>query len=273
MEKILIIREKEVASIVFKEEWRDIPLVIYASGLGKVRDLIGRLPLIKKLNVKFFLDSAVKENYEAVQILSSLGVYAGIVMNENADWEKLTDLMYYALCTRVPHAPVEPFQYVYEMYQRNRLVDYEKVFSILDGDCDFTTEDTRFSHFGGGRGRSYHKKHNIHPLPPPAGENLLPLPPPKGDTQRTQSFECKEYILCDPCEKSLRPCGKKNVETYPHSKAWQEFFYEATPCAACEGWRICLGKFAAMEDKTGCRNFTVEWLNLVESIKFKKQTL
>ncbi|MCL1851024.1 MAG: hypothetical protein FWF70_06465 [Bacteroidetes bacterium] len=227
MEKILIIREKEVTSIVFKEEWQNMPLVIYASGLGKVRDLIRMLPLIKKLNVKFFLDSAVKESYEAVQILSSLGGYAGIVINKNADWEKLTDLMYYALCTRIPHAPIEPFQYVYDTYQYNTLVDYgavflenTKVFKV------FTTENTRFSPFGGGRGRSYHKGHNNHPLPPPRGE-----------------------------------------------KAWQEFFYEATPCAACEGWRICLGKFAAMEDKTGCRNFTIEWLHLMESIKFKKQTL
>jgi hypothetical protein len=50
-------------------------------------------------------------------------------------------------------------------------------------------------------------------------------------------------------------------------KIWQKFFYEATPCAACAGWRICMGKYAKMKDKTGCQNFTIELLNLIESMK------
>jgi len=107
--KYIAIRQ-DITEIDFQEEWRDSNLVVYANGLGKVRDLVGLLPVIKRLNLKFFLDGAKKENYEAVQILSSLGVYSGIVINEDSDWEKLTDLMYYALCGRVPHAPVEPFQ-------------------------------------------------------------------------------------------------------------------------------------------------------------------
>ena len=76
----------------------------------------------------FRLIIVCKESYEAVQILSSLGIYSGIVINENADWEKLSNLMYYALCGKALHAPVEPFQFVYEMYGRNRLVDYGRVY-------------------------------------------------------------------------------------------------------------------------------------------------
>jgi len=111
--------KQNITSLSFREKWKNIPLVIYPDGLGIVKDLKRILPVLKKMNVKFFLNCAKKQNYKAVQILSSLGIYSGIVIDENADWEKLTDLMYYALCGKVPHAPIEPFQFVYEMYQRN----------------------------------------------------------------------------------------------------------------------------------------------------------
>jgi hypothetical protein len=141
----------------------------------------------KKENTIFFLDSTKKENYDAVQILSSLGIYSGIVINENADWERLTDLMYYALYGRVTHAPIEPFQYVFDMYDRNRVVDYEV-------------------------------------------------------------------------------CGERYEVGSMRER--ERFFYEATDCAACEGWRICLGKYEKLEDKTGCQSFMTEWLNVVENLKF-----
>lgn len=177
--------------------------------IRSIRDLIVYLPEIKKKNVKIFLDGSVKENYDAVQILSSLGVYSGIVINENADWERLTDLMYYALCSKALHAPIEPFQYVYDRYQRNNLVDYGEVFTQEPEVCDDVTAKGA-----------------------------------KKISQKTQSEE--------------------------PNRAWQRFFYEGTPCAACAGWRICLGKYADMEDKTECQNFTIELLNLIESIKYKK---
>ena len=182
-----------ITSISWNEAWEHIPMVVYPQGLGAVRDLIALLPALKKLNVKFFLDAAQEQHYEAVQILSSLGIYCGVVISENADWEKLTDLMYYALCGKAPHAPIEPFQYIYDMYERNRLVDYGRVF--------LSTEAL--------------------------------------STQGAQS--------------------------------WQRFFYEATPCAACPAWRICIGKYAEMKDKTKCQNFMIELLQLVESLKFKVQ--
>jgi len=186
--------KQDITKITFKEEWKDKSVVIYPDGLGKVRDLIPLLPLIKRLNVKFFLDCAKKENYDAVQILSSLGIYSGIVIDENADWERLTDLMYYALCGKVAHAPIEPFQYVYDMFDRNKLVDYGVVFNE---EVVFSTE------------------------------------------------------------------GAKNTVLH---RGWQRLFYERTDCAACEGWRICLGKYAALEDKSGCQSFMAEFLQLIESL-------
>jgi hypothetical protein len=192
--------------------------------MESIRELICSLPEIKKKNVKFFLDGSVKENYDVVQVLSSLGVYSGIVINENADWERLTDLMYYALCGRVLHAPIEPFQYVYDRYERNNLVDYGTVF----------LEEEEAQKGEGAKGRKG-----------------LPS------------------VLTDGREIGRKGEGaKEEVDT-----SWQRFFYEGTPCAACAGWRICLGKYAGLEDKTGCQNFTLELLNLIESIKYPPKNL
>ena len=184
---------QNITSILWNEAWEKIPLVVYPLGLGAVRDLAGVLPVLKKLNVKFFLDAAQEQHFEAVQILSSLGIYCGMVISENADWEKLTDLMYYALCGKAPHAPVEPFQYIYDIYERNKLVDYGRVFL-------------------------------------------------SAETLNTHS-----------------------------AQRWQRFFYEATPCAACPAWRICMGKYTTLKDKTKCQNFMIELLQLIESLKFKVQ--
>ena len=183
----------KITTITFKEAPHERPQLLYPSGLGRVRDLIAMLPELKKQNVIFFLDGSVPQNYEAVQILSSLGVYSGILIDERADWERLTDLMYYALCGRVLHAPVEPFQFVFDTYERGALVDYGRVF---DGESFLHTDDTD--------------------------------------------------------------------ETDLH----RFFFYEATECGACEGWRICLGKYATLKDKTGCKTFTTEWLQIIENLKF-----
>jgi len=233
---------QDISSISFKEEWKNIPLVIYrvsgssttltnhVSGgrcgdLGWVRDLVSMLPILKKLNVKCFLDGAVAQNYEAVQILSSLGIYSGIVINENANWEKLTDLIYYALCNRVQHAPIEPFQYVYDAYKQHTLVDYGTVF--------FENQE-RFIYV----------------------DNFFTAKCAK-ETQSTQNINTlNPYLLKVPL---VADCNKP----------WQRFFYEGSVCAACEGWRICMGKYADMEDKNSCRDFTVELLNVVENRKFK----
>jgi len=168
----------------------ETPEVVYSHGLGRVRDLIPQIPELKKNRVLFFFDGAREKSYEEVQILSSLGIYSGIVIHEKSNWEKLTDLLYYALCSRAPHAPIEPFQYAFDTYQRNKLVDYGTVSSLVTRHLSL-----------------YHS--SLHP-----------------------------------------------------------FFYEATPCAACAGWRVCLGKYAKTEDKSGCSAFSTELLTLIDSIKY-----
>jgi hypothetical protein len=188
---------QDITAISFQKEWRSIPLVFFLSGLGSIRELIFQYPILKKLNIKFFFESKKKQNYEAVQTLSSLGIGSGIIISEDADWNKLCDLMYFALCSKHPHAPIEPFQFLYDLYDKNSFLDYGIVFF---------------------NNRSLFKNMNL----------------------------------------------KRKFE-----KSWNQFDYTTETCSSCAGWRICLGKFAGMKDKTGCSDFTVKLLNLIESMKFK----
>ena len=219
-----------IISIPFKEEWQEIPLVIYPENLGLVRDLVGLLPILRKLNIKFFLDGAIEQNYEASQILSSLGIYSGIVINENANWERLTDLMYYALCGKSTHAPIEPFQYAYDMYERNTLVDYNTV---------YFNNPTKFLYVSDDGQVAFSKQH----------------------------LEEKKFFL-DNIEKINEL--DENIEYQKYIKSWQKFFYEPTQCAACTAWRICMGKYAGLENINVCQDFSTDLLNVIESKKFKK---
>lgn len=226
---IIIHSTQDIASIEFKEEWENIPIVVYASELGKVRDLINKLPLIEKLNIKFFLRPEIEQNYSAIQILSSLGIYSGIVINENADWEKLKDLMYYSLFGRIMHAPIEPFQYVYDLYVDNAMVDYSTV---------FFDNPNKFLHVDENGKMAFSK----------------------------QDLQAQNFFLNDINELTDL---EKNVVYKQKTKAWQSFFYEPTQCASCAAWRICLGKFASLKEKS-CQSFIEEWLDALRLIKTKK---
>ena len=48
------------------------------------------------------------------------------------------------------------------------------------------------------------------------------------------------------------------------TQAWRRFFIENHPCASCQGWKICLGRFAAnLPDDRGCSDFLSETLDVV----------
>jgi hypothetical protein len=52
---------------------------------------------------------------------------------------------------------------------------------------------------------------------------------------------------------------------------WREFFLETEGCAFCDGWRICLGRFASVPGAApGCRNFAVDFMDTLEMVGEKK---
>lgn len=118
-----------LASIAFQQDWLDIPLALYVPGPGCLRDLIRQLPLLRQLNIRVYLPTDLEENYTGLRILSSLGIESSLVFKKpGLNWELLSDLMTYALLGLIPHAPIEPFNYIASHYDRHRRTDYSAVY-------------------------------------------------------------------------------------------------------------------------------------------------
>ncbi|MDD5655980.1 MAG: hypothetical protein PHF00_01840 [Elusimicrobia bacterium] len=88
-----------------------LPLSLHVREMGPLHR---SLPLIRSLKasaVRIFLPSQCARSYSDCRILSSLGVRSGIWMRPGqVDWDRLDDLMHYAVYGKAPHAPIEPFE-------------------------------------------------------------------------------------------------------------------------------------------------------------------
>lgn len=108
---------KAVDEIELKEEWKDIPIALMASSMGKFRNVARNVPLMRKLNLRVFLPYN-SENLTGIRILASVGVPCCIVLESaGIHWEDLADLMTYAVLEGAPHAPIEPFSYIARHYE------------------------------------------------------------------------------------------------------------------------------------------------------------
>jgi hypothetical protein len=99
---------------IFPEKLR---FTLYLGGTGGVLAYSDKLAALKKPGVSVFLP-ATRQGLAELRVLSSLGVRCGIILGPEApDWESLTDLLYYAAYSKVPHAGIQPFAYVHSNYK------------------------------------------------------------------------------------------------------------------------------------------------------------
>ena len=113
---VILDSAQPVDAVPWEDGWKGIPILLTAPATGEFRRLVHKLPLLKSLNLKIYLN-ATAENIRDVRILSSLGVSCALRIAPGAvDWEALADLMTYALCARAPHAPIDPFDYIARKY-------------------------------------------------------------------------------------------------------------------------------------------------------------
>jgi hypothetical protein len=126
---ILFRTEKSLSTLAFKEEWVNLPLAIYAEEFGEYKDLLPQMERIRKANVRIFLSSQHEFNYTGIRILSSLNINCGLYFNgAMPDWERMNDLMHFAIYSRTRHAPVEPFDWLVSHYQPAGYTDYNAVY-------------------------------------------------------------------------------------------------------------------------------------------------
>jgi hypothetical protein len=233
-----IISEEPLSSFELPEALQHVPIALHAPRLGRFRDFVSRLPFLRSLNIRIYLPNEPEENYTSLRIMSSLGIQSAISFgSKNVDWERLSDLMTYSLLGLVPHAPIEPFNYIAEHYESSKRTDFGSV---------YFNDPLRFLHIDR-EGRVGLSRDDLE-----AGR-FIP-----------QSLdELDDIENSDENETSL--------------ESWRDVFLRADGCASCQGWRVCLGKFdGAGGNDRGCESFFSELMEITEqyqSLQGKKKSV
>lgn len=111
---VVLLPYTAVSQIEFKEEWAEIPLVIYAYNIGNYDHFFFKVNAIRRLNIRIYLSSTSSSIFSDLKIMSSLGVDCGILLDaeEEIEDDKLLDLASYYYMSPAPHATIEPFEFI-----------------------------------------------------------------------------------------------------------------------------------------------------------------
>jgi hypothetical protein len=238
MHCLIVTSRVPVADMDFHQEHGGLPIALFAPKLGRFRNLAPKLQLLKQLNIRIYLPIDCEENFSSLRILSSLGVASTAVFTDgNNDWERVSDLMTYALMGRVPRAPIDPFNYLAERYSANLRNDFSAV---------YFNDPNQYIHLD------------------QQGQIAL----------STQELVDRQFITAD--IKDLDSLSENDAYRN-RQEVWRRFFLQTDGCAYCEAWRICLGKFSEYRvENEGCADFFKEFLAAIElyqSLKIRKAEL
>lgn len=142
---IITLPYTSVSQLELKEYWDYIPLIIQCYNIGDYDLFLMKLEIIKRLDIRLLLNAKSESVYTDLKILASLGVDCGIRIDKGTTIydEKLLDLASYYYMSPVPHATIEPFEYILrnvandyncnfnDVYFKNPLL-YEQLSSIED---------------------------------------------------------------------------------------------------------------------------------------------
>ncbi|NTW32213.1 MAG: hypothetical protein HGB12_06260 [Bacteroidetes bacterium] len=223
---IVIHQNNTLASTPFHENWRGIPIAVFADQMGSFKEIMQKMRLIRDLNIRIFLNTDFKENFTNIHILASLGIDCGVFFGENnLDWEALNDLMTYSVYSKAHHATIEPFHFIINNYNPTRTTDFSSVY--------FNNPYT-YLHIDSEENIAITKNDLIEGKYIASGINLIP------DISENEKY--KEAL---------------------HS--WQEFFLQENGCAFCQAWRVCMGKFStSIKDNPGCSKFFVDMMEAAD---------
>lgn len=226
---VIIESDSPLDGIEFREEHKGIPLAVMAPSLGKLRNLVRRLAMLRDFNLRVYLPCDSPENLTGLRILSSVGIHScAVFVNGKNDWEALTDLMTYAVLERAPHASIEPFTFIASHYDP---------FSQLEWGSIHFDDPLHFLHLDA-KGRVALSRAEL----------------------RKRRFIAQR--LSDIGEPAEFPAIRERVE------AWRQYFIDSHPCASCGGWKVCLGKFAAdLHRDEGCSAFFLEMIEVARQHK------
>ena len=119
-----------ISQIDFKQEWSQIPMVVYAHNIGDYEKFFSKVDLIRSLNIRFFLSSESETAFTDLKIMASLGVDCGIYMKEGTKMsdESFLDLASYYYMSPVAHATIEPFAFIQRHLTEEKNENFESIY-------------------------------------------------------------------------------------------------------------------------------------------------
>jgi hypothetical protein len=119
-----------ISQIELKREWAEIPLVIYAYNIGDYDTFFENIEKFKAQDIRIYLHSRSSNFFTDLKIMSSLGIDCGVFFEEGVrvDDEKLLDLASYYYISPVPHATIEPFEFILRHIRDEENVTFDNVY-------------------------------------------------------------------------------------------------------------------------------------------------
>ncbi len=221
---VIVQSDRPLSEIELRDDHRDIPIALMAPAMGSFRSVAKRIDLLRRLNLRVYLPCNAADNLSALRILASLGIHGCVTfVTGPKDWDALADLMTYAVLGRAPHASREPFSYIAANYDRHASVDWR----LIEFD-----DARRFLHLD------------------QSGRIAL-----SADELRRGVFAAQSVGDVS------TPALIKAIDD--RANIWREYFVDNHPCAACAGWRACLGRFAA--ERAGAPGCVSLFTELIEA--------
>jgi hypothetical protein len=211
--------------IEIEDSWRNIPIALIVPAVGRFRNIARKAATLRSLNLRVFLPSDAR-NLAGARQLASLGIPVCLTFDSTPDWDALADLMTYALLGLVPHAPVDPFHTIAEVYrQTSRGEDWGRV---------WFDDPARYLHLDAA-GRVALSRRDLE-----AGKFITDVP----------------FQLDSPDVTRAIRQGRE---------AWRDRFAEDHFCARCPSWRLCRARFCeGKAEPDGCQAFFSEMAEVLD---------
>lgn len=103
-----------LSQIEFSNNWDKIPLHIYSYNIGNYDLFFSKINTIRSLDVRLFVSNETESACTDLKIMASLGIDCGLQMKPGVimDDDSFLDLASYYYMSPVPHATMEPFNYI-----------------------------------------------------------------------------------------------------------------------------------------------------------------
>lgn len=119
-----------LSQIQFDETWKEIPIILNVYNIGDANVIFNIITLLRCFNIRIFFPASNEENVLSCKLLSSLGVNCALTFprNEIVSDESLLDLASWFYMSPVPHASIEPFDYIWRNLNQERNIDFSTVY-------------------------------------------------------------------------------------------------------------------------------------------------